>query len=62
VHDLKEILQNLELLEDFEQGKLGCRFCKDLLKEDNFGALFVEGKDILASCAKPECLINLPDK
>ena len=59
-HDLKAILQNLDLLADFDVQKIKCQFCDNIIQEDNFGAIYSKNKKILFSCSKLECLSKLP--
>lgn len=61
-HDIKILLQNLGLLDDFISKKIKCQFCTDTIKEDNFGAVYVKEDNILFSCSKIECLSKLPKK
>ncbi len=59
-HDLRNLLQNLNLLDDFEAKKIKCQFCKDIIQENNFGAIYSQDKKIFFSCTKLKCLSNLP--
>ncbi len=61
-HDLEILLQNLNLLDDFRAGKMKCQFCGDVLRDDNFGAVYPEQNKILFSCSKLECLAKVPKK
>jgi hypothetical protein len=61
-HDLESLLQNLNLLSSFRDGKIKCQFCNDVLREDNFGAVYPEKNNILFSCSKLECLAKVPKK
>ena len=61
-HDIKILLQNLGLLDDFVSKKIRCQFCTDIIEENNFGAIYVIEKNILFSCSKIECLSKLPKK
>jgi len=59
-HDLEELLKNLGLLEEFTSDNIKCQFCQDTVKENNFGAIFPSGENILFSCSKLECISKLP--
>lgn len=59
-HDLREMLKNLDLLGDFDDQKIKCRFCGDIIQEDNFGAIYSQDKKIMFSCSKLECFNKLP--
>ena len=61
-HDLEILLQNLNLLDNFRNGKIVCRFCNDTLRDNNFGAIYPEQNKILFSCSKLECLAKVPKK
>jgi hypothetical protein len=61
-HDIKDLLQSLNLLEDFNAQKIRCQFCRDIIQENNFGAIYPDDKKILFSCSKLECLAKLPLK
>jgi len=58
-HDLRILLRNLNLLNDFEAKKIRCQFCKDIIQENNFGAIYSRDKKIFFSCSKLKCLANL---
>jgi hypothetical protein len=55
-HNLKILLKNLNLLEDFEAQKIRCHFCKDIIKKNNFGAIFSQEGKIFFSCSRLEKL------
>ncbi len=59
-HDLEVLLKSLGLLVDFQVERLKCYFCSDVIKEDNFGAVYSQQHKILFSCSKLECLAKLP--
>lgn len=61
-HDLEILLQNLGLLDSFRDGKIKCQFCGDILRDDNFGAVYPEQNKIFFSCSKLECLAKIPKK
>jgi len=61
-HDLRPMLQNLNLLDDFDNQKIRCQFCSDTIREDNFGAIYTQDKIIMFSCSKLECFSKLPNK
>lgn len=61
-HDLEILLQHLKLLDNFRAGKIKCQFCNEVLRDDNFGAIYPERNKILFSCSKLECLTKVPKK
>jgi hypothetical protein len=58
--DIKILLENWGLLADFRAGKIKCRFCRDVILERNFGAIFSENKQIFFVCSRLDCLAKLP--
>lgn len=58
-HDLKSLLQSLNMLSDFEARKIRCQFCRDIIQEDNFGAVYSKNREIFFSCSELQCLANL---
>jgi len=59
--DLKEILQNLQLLDKFEQGEILCKNCIKAITWENLFALKVVDKDIVAFCDEADCIENSND-
>lgn len=57
--DLDQLLEGLELLEDFRAGRIACAFCGDRVNYENLYALFPDGQDIKSSCDKPACIREL---
>lgn len=57
--DLKALLEKWGYLPDFQNGKLKCNMCGDVLSEKNFGAIFSKNNKILFSCSKLECLAKI---
>lgn len=60
--DLRMLLENWGLLVDFDDQKMKCHFCGDVILERNFGAIYSENKQILFSCSKLNCLSKLNPK
>lgn len=58
--DLRALLKNWDLLVDLDTQKIKCYFCKDVILENNFGAIYSKNRQILFSCAKLDCLSQLP--
>lgn len=61
-HDIKELLQNLNLLEDFNAQKIKCTSCGCIITENNFGAIYSKNKNILFCCSKLKCLQKILKK
>lgn len=60
--DVKTLLENWGLIDDFNARKIKCRFCDDIVAEHNFGAIFSQDKKIYFACSKLDCLAKLPNK
>lgn len=60
---LWDILERVGLLEKMLNGKLFCSFCKELVSEENFGALFIfhGTEEIGVSCNSPNCLKRIAE-
>ena len=55
VADLADMLAGHGQLEDFENGRLACAVCSDMITLDNVGSLrFIDGKLVFA-CGKMSC-------
>ncbi len=57
--ELLEMLENLRLKTKFENGKLSCAFCKDMVSWNNLHSIFPHGGIIKVCCTNPECVNNL---
>jgi hypothetical protein len=57
--DIRILLENWGLFDDFEAGKIKCQFCNDVISAHNFGAIFSEDKQIFFACPKLNCLAKL---
>lgn len=57
VHDeeLNVFLKNLELLDDFIEGKIHCHICNKVVTENNLGCVFPYEDDIKISCNDIDC-------
>ena len=62
IHDLEILLKNLNLFDLFENGEIKCHFGSEVLRRNNFGAIYPEQGKILFSCSKLECLSNISKK
>lgn len=57
-NDLKEILEKLNLLEQFEKGNMHCINCNKRIDWNNLFALKVLDNKIVAFCDEPDCIEN----
>ncbi len=57
--DIDELLKSLELLDEFNDEKLKCHFCENIVSKNNFGAVFPREETILLACSKLECLTQI---
>ena len=60
--NLRKLLENWGLIDDFEAKKIKCDFCDEIVSENNMGALFSKDKKIFFVCPKIECLNKLSYK
>lgn len=57
--DLLEVLKSLGVLEDIENNKATCIFCRDLVSLETIEAIFQKEGRIKFICSKPECISKL---
>lgn len=56
--DLENLLRQLGRREDFIEGKVKCKFCKDLINGENIYSLLRESGTVNFICDKPDCISN----
>ena len=63
VHDdkVKTLLSNLDMLNDVQEGKIKCNFCKEIITLDSINGIFPESNIIKITCNKPTCVIQLTE-
>ncbi len=54
--DLKQLLQNLGILDKLIAGELSCAVCGCLVDLDNLGTIFPLGNDVGVSCDSSRCI------
>ena len=57
--DLPKLLTGLGLKEDFDNGKIKCEFCGDIITLENFFSIFSDGEKIKFSCKKEDCRVKV---
>ncbi len=57
--DLLEVLKSLGVLEDIENNKATCAFCKDSVNLENLEAIFQKEGGVNLICSKPECISKI---
>ncbi|MBU3918841.1 hypothetical protein KKC63_02975 [Patescibacteria group bacterium] len=57
--DLPQFLANLGLKENFDNGKIKCEFCGDIITIENFFGIFSNGKTIKFCCKKEKCKVKI---
>lgn len=57
--NLKVLLEKLGLLEDLNNGKIKCKFCKSEVLFDDIYGVFPESGSVKIVCNKPECILQL---
>jgi len=53
--DLTDILQKLDVIMDFKNGKISCNVCGDLITFENIGSLKKIIDKVIFTCNKPSC-------
>lgn len=54
--DLKQILNNLGILDKLISGDIKCSVCNCLVDMDNLGTIFPSGGDVGVSCDNDKCI------
>lgn len=57
--DLPKLLTDFGLKEDFDNGKIKCDFCDDIITLENFFGIFSDGERIKFSCKKESCKVKV---
>ncbi|POY35470.1 hypothetical protein C3K47_15535 [Solitalea longa] len=60
--DLKQVLSDLGILEDLQEGKLFCVNCCKLITWDNLFALKVVENKLVLFCDEADCVDNSTEK
>jgi len=55
--DLNNLLTRLGVKEEFDSGKLNCKFCKKNINHENLYSILPESGGINFICDTPECII-----
>lgn len=53
--DLLPVLEKLGLKDEFQDGKLRCKFCGDVITDENLASFF-EDNGVKFSCNKESCM------
>ena len=54
--ELDEVLSNLSLFDQFQEGTLNCPFCHDPISIETIGCIFLDtDKNPAVCCSKPIC-------
>ena len=54
--DLKQVLEQLGILDKLITGEVNCAICNTLVDLDNLGAIFPQGEEISISCDNEKCI------
>lgn len=57
--DLENLLLKVELLEQFKDGTLKCKFCHDVVTADNIYSIIKDSGQHKVVCEKAECVSQL---
>jgi len=53
--ELADFLRSLGILDDFENGKIRCKICGDVVDTENLLAVLPDGNQISVTCDKADC-------
>jgi len=56
LRDLSNLLTKIEKKDDFDNGKIKCKFCKNTVTKENIYSLLNESGAIHFICDKAECI------
>lgn len=59
--DLDNLLQRLGIKDKFDANKFKCKFCKDIITNDNIYSVLPESGGINFICNKPPCVIEMTE-
>jgi hypothetical protein len=57
--DLEGFLASVGLLQEFQDGKLKCKFCKDPIDKQNIYSIIKDSDTYKAVCSKAQCVSAL---
>lgn len=58
-HDLNTLLDSVGLLEDFKKKKLKCKFCGDVVTDNNIFSVIRDSDRYKLVCSKARCVSSL---
>lgn len=59
--DLDNLLRKMGIKEDFDAGKIKCKFCKETISKENLHSILPQASAFNLICDKPECVIALAE-
>ena len=57
--DLDDLLKKSGQLEDFENKKINCIICNDVISKDNIGRVKITTQKLQFTCKKSECFTKM---
>jgi hypothetical protein len=61
--DIDAFLEKLEVLEQFNQGKFACKYCKEVITRNNLYAIIpMPNKNVDMCCNRPDCVLSLSEE
>lgn len=57
--DLRKLLENLGVLDQFDNGQMICKFCGEVITENNLSAVFPDNGEVAIVCDKLDCSLQL---
>ncbi len=61
--DIDVFLEKLGVLEQFNQGKFACKYCKEVITRNNLYAIIPAlNKNVEMCCNRPDCVLSLSEE
>ena len=57
--DLKELLLNFELFDEFQQSKIKCKYCNEIINTNNICAIIINEGNLDFICIDDDCFDKL---
>lgn len=54
--DVKALLEKFNILLEFNEGKIHCGSCGDVVTYENLGGFIIHNKQLLIFCNLPDCI------
>ena len=61
MEDLKELLLNFELLDEFQNSKISCKYCSNIINSNNICAIIINEGNLDFICNNDDCFDKLTE-